>query len=97
MSASDRESDFSGRPIPELIKHLWDLYFMMSLDPALEASADHVRQAVQTLEEIRRLAYQISEEKGEDKEPASKTGDTENDKSKLTWLRSARPGSPLKH
>ncbi len=99
MDSSEGADDFSARSVPELIKHLWDLYLVMSLDPALEATAAHIRQAALTLEHTRRLAYEICQEGPP--QTACKTKavaseeHTEGEPTK--WLQGAKTGSQLKH
>ncbi len=60
MKTSTPRRDFSPDSVPELIKKLWKLYFDMSLDPALEESAEHVRLAAISLENTRRIALEIA-------------------------------------
>jgi hypothetical protein len=60
MKPDDSQTDLAEMSVPELIKHLWDLYLSMSLDPALLESAEHIREAVLSLETTRRLAYQVA-------------------------------------
>jgi hypothetical protein len=102
MMASDGEGGLVPRSIPELIKHLWEMYSVMSRDPALETSAQHLRQAAITLEETRELALQICRE---EQLKASASGAKRSgrrvlpaaDAEKLDWLHEAKAASPLKH
>lgn len=96
MDAFNNE-DFSRRSVPELIKHLWDLYFAMSLDPALESSAEDIRRAAQKLEHARRLAYEIAQEETRKKPRKSKAKQADEEPTQRDWLQTAKPGSPLKH
>lgn len=88
-----------SQPVPELIKQLWNLYFEMSLDPQLEASAAHIRSAALTLEHTRRVAFEITQET-----PYDDIGDADMDdsrpakenKQKLP-VRSQKFGSVMKH
>ena len=62
MKISTSRKNHKPQPVPELIKELWNLYFEMSLDPDLEASAVHVRSAALTLEHTRRMALEVTQE-----------------------------------
>jgi hypothetical protein len=62
MTTSNSRNGCKPRPVPELIKELWSLYFELSLDPLLEASAAHVRSAALSLEHTRRMAYEVTQE-----------------------------------
>jgi hypothetical protein len=62
MKTSTSRKTHKPQPVPELIKELWNLYFEMSLDPDLEASAVHVRSAALTLEHTRRMALEVAQE-----------------------------------
>jgi|SRR5688572_24896235 hypothetical protein len=101
MTASDGEGGLVPRSIPELIDHLWEVYSMMSRDPALETSAQHLRQAAITLEETRKLALQIClEEQRKAKATAAKRAAcaiAPADAESLDWLNSAKPASDMKH
>ena len=101
MMASDGEGGLVPRSIPELIKHLWEMYSVMSRDPALETSAQHLRQAAITLEETRELALQICrEEQLKAKTGASKRaarGRSPADTESFEWLNNAKAASELKH
>lgn len=99
MKPLDGQDDIAAKNVPELIKHLWEVYMHMSLDPVLSASAEHVKHAALTLEHIRRLALEISQEgpsqaQGTDKRRTRQ--DTHEDAG-LDWLRIAKAGSPTKH
>jgi len=99
MNARDGEDDLIPQTIPELIKHLWELYSMMSLDPALEPSAEQVKQAALTLERTRRLAFEVYREEGQ--EPArvagKKRAEAGRERARANWLRNAKSASQLKH
>ena len=60
MKSFDSQDDLTANTVPELIKHLWELYMSMSLDPALAPSADHIRQAALVLESTRRMALEVT-------------------------------------
>lgn len=99
MSAFDDVDDLSTKSVPELIKHLWDLYFFMSLDPALESAAEHVKEAALRLEYTRKLAFEIYRE-GSNKEPGNTKAELqEEDKEAETgaWLHTTKTASQLKH
>jgi hypothetical protein len=96
MTASDGESGLVPRSIPELIEHLWEMYTVMSRDPALETTAAHLRQAAITLEETRELALQI----GREEQRKAKAGSSKRAACAApteTWLHKAKAASPLKH
>jgi hypothetical protein len=98
MNASEEQADLSRKSVPELIKHLWDLHFAMALDPALASSAAHVKEAALTLEHIRRIAFEISQEEKQRKQRrAPKSKQCQKDTANLNWLRAAKAGSDLKH
>jgi hypothetical protein len=101
MMASDGEGGLVPRSIPELIKQLWEMYAVMSRDPALETSAQHLRQAAITLEETRELALQVGrEEQRKARLGAAKRGRgalPAGDAEPLDWLHVAKAASPLKH
>jgi hypothetical protein len=98
MMASDGDGDLVPRSIPELIKHLWDMYFAMARDPALEQSAQHLRQAAITLEETRRLAAEIcQEEQRKTKRSPSRKPAARKPVSPMEWLENAKTASQLKH
>lgn len=63
MTTSNSRKTYKSQPVPERIKELWNLYFEMSLDPELEASAEHIRNAALTLERIRRMAFEVAQER----------------------------------
>jgi hypothetical protein len=87
------------RNISDLIAYLWKLYDTMTLDPALTASAEHIRRAVLELEQTRRLAWEVYQEEqalqggAPTKEKKRRKKDAENP---ADWLRDVRPASPLK-
>lgn len=99
MNASDDAVDFPTRSIPELIKHLWDLYVVMSLDPALESSSEHIKQAALTLEHVRKLAFEVCQEGPPQKPHTVKAAlpDEDMDAEAAKWLRVAKAGSQMKH
>jgi hypothetical protein len=99
MKPLDGQDDLNAKNVPELIKHLWEVYMHMSLDPVLIASAEHVKQAALTLEHIRRLALEISQEAPARQAGAGKrrTRQVTREEAGLDWLRAAKAGSPSKH
>ena len=99
MKPLDGQDDLTAKNVPELIKHLWEVYMHMSLDPVLSASAEHVKQAALTLEHIRRLALEISQEEPARTSAAGKrrTRQVTRGEAGLEWLRGAKAGSPSKH
>jgi hypothetical protein len=62
MTTSNPRKGYKSQPVPDLIKQLWTMYFEMSLDPELEAGAQHVRNAALALEHTRRMAYEVMQE-----------------------------------
>lgn len=97
MTSFDRQDDLTASTVPELIKHLWELYMGMSLDPALVASAQHIKQAALVLEFTRRMALEVTEEprRGrQGKRRAKSGGELQSD---LEWQTDGRPASPTKH
>lgn len=99
MSASDDPDDLTAKSVPELIKHLWDLYFFMSLDPALESAARHVKEAALTLEHTRKLAFEIYRE-GCKKEPVNAKRELQEEDKEAdagAWLHTTKAASQLKH
>ena len=62
MTTSNPRKGYKSQPVPDLIKHLWTIYFEMSLDPELEAGAVHVRNAALALEHTRRVAFDVAKE-----------------------------------
>lgn len=100
MDAFDDDTGhLSTKSIPELIKHLWGLYFAMSFDPALASSAEHLRQAALTLEHARRVAFEVSQEDQPDTSPADAEGAEDEDQNheRAGHFRRGAPGSLLKH
>jgi hypothetical protein len=99
MKSFDSQDDLTANTVPELIKHLWELYMGMSLDPALAASAQHVKQAALVLEFTRRMALEVTEEpqsrRGRQGKRRAKSGGEL--KSELDWQAGGRPASPTKH
>lgn len=99
MNDSDDVDGFPTKSIPDLIKHLWDLYVDMSKDPALEATAEYIKQAVLTLEHTRRLAFEVYQE-----QPARRSSaavavlpDEDMDTEAGNWIRIPKAGSHSKH
>ena len=92
--------DQSPTSISDLIAHLWKLYYSMSLDPALSASAEHVREAVIELEETRRIAWEVYREEQEARSASprrkSKKSQKNETESPADWFRNLPPASPLK-
>jgi hypothetical protein len=89
-----------SRNVSDLITHLWKLYYDMSLDPALAASAEHVRKAALELEETRRIAWEVYREE-QAAHAASAPRKPRRRRKKETesaadWLRDVPPASPLK-
>ena len=99
MNASDGDSELIPGTIPELIQHLWNLYEAMSRDPALASSAEKVREAAMSLEETRKIAFEVcQEERRKGKRPATpKSEKTDKVLENTNWLRDARTASALKH
>jgi hypothetical protein len=99
MKSFDSQDDRTAATVPELIKHLWDLYMSMSLDPALAPSADHVRKAALVLETTRRMAHQVTvEPRSRRTKPAKRTPKSGGERqAELDWHMNARPASPTKH
>ncbi len=99
MKPFDSQDDLTTKNVPELIKHLWEVYMQMSLDPALRASAEHVKLAALTLENTRRLALQVSLETPLRQSGSSRrrSRHTTAEQAELDWLRVAKAGSPSKH
>jgi hypothetical protein len=74
------------------------MYFAMARDPALEQSAQHLRQAAITLEETRRLAAEIcQEEQRKTKRAPSRKPAARKPVSPIEWLENAKTASQLKH
>ncbi|WP_088348182.1 MULTISPECIES: hypothetical protein [Rhodomicrobium] len=98
MKPFDGQDDLNTKNVPELIKHLWEVYMQMSLDPALRASADHIKQAALTLEHTRRLALEISQETPRAGASGKRRArQLTREDAGLDWLRVAKAGSPSKH
>jgi hypothetical protein len=99
MKPCGSQGEVADRSVPELIKQLWQLYLDMSLDPVLADSAEHIKQAVLTLETTRRLAHQVALEgqgrrSGGKRRKAKAEGDRQ---SELDWHEDGRPASHTKH
>jgi hypothetical protein len=96
MKSFDSQDDLTTNTVPELIKHLWELYMSMSLDPALAPSADHIRQAALVLESTRRMAQEvIVEAQSRRAKPAKRRAKSNGERqTELDWH---RPASPTKH
>jgi hypothetical protein len=92
--------DQSPQSISDLIAHLWKLYYSMILDPALSASAEHIRHAVIELEETRKIAWEVYREEQEARAASprqkSKKRRKNETESPADWLRNLPPASPLK-
>jgi hypothetical protein len=103
MKPNDSQLNSITDSIPELIKHLWDLYMAMSMDPALADSAAHIKEAVLTLEYTRRLAFQVTQEDAKQPGRTSRRKKPEliakeqEEAEQQAWLRALKAGSPLKH
>ena len=102
MKSNDSPRNPITDSIPELIKHLWDLYMAMSMDPALALSADYVKEAALMLEYTRRLAFEVSEDAAKQPGRPSRRKKAplaakEKEDADLVWLRAAKAGSQLKH
>ena len=99
MKPFDSQHDLTANSVPELIKHLWELYMGMSLDPALAASAEHIRQAALVLESTRRMAHQITvEARGQRAKPKRASARSKREHQvELEWQVAGRPISPTKH
>jgi hypothetical protein len=99
MKQFDSQDDLTANSVPELIKHLWELYMGMSLDPALAASAEHIKHAALVLESTRRMAHQVTVEarnqRGKPKRAGSKS--KQERQAELEWQVGGRPASPTKH
>ena len=98
MKPFDSQDDLTANKVPELIKHLWELYMSMSLDPALVPSADHIRQAALVLECTRRMAHEVTvEAQSRRAKPAKRRSKSEGERqSELDWQSDGRPTSPTK-
>jgi hypothetical protein len=97
MKSFDGQDDLTANTVPELIKHLWELYMSMSLDPALAPSAEHIKQAAVVLESTRRMAHEVTLE-GRRAKPAKRRTKSHGERqSELEWLVDGRPASPTKH
>ena len=99
MKSFDSQDDLTATTVPELIKHLWELYMSMSLDPALVPSADHIRQAALVLESTRRMAHEVTVGSRSRRAKSTKRrakSDAER-QSEIDWHTGGRPASPTKH
>ncbi len=99
MKSFDSQDDLTANTVPELIKHLWELYMSMSLDPALAPSAEHIKQAALVLESTRRMAHEVTIEAQSRRAKPSKrrTKSAGERQSELEWQLDRRPASPTKH
>lgn len=106
MKLGDSPHNLNTKSIPELIKQLWELYMVMSLDPVLVGSADHIKQAALALEHTRLLAFQVSQDAARQqgrrlrrrrRQPEAASQAPAEDADDLAWLRQAKAGSHLKH
>lgn len=99
MTISNSRKTYKSQPVPERIKELWNLYFEMSLDPELEACAEHIRNAALALEQTRRVAFEVAQEASlEGGEILDEANDTslEEDEPFLS-VRNQKFGSVMKH
>jgi hypothetical protein len=108
MKPGDSPHNLNTKSIPELIKQLWELYMVMSLDPVLASSADHIKQAALSLEHTRLLAFQVSQDAARQQSRRLRRRQRRPDATAtaqqapaedvdLAWLRLAKAGSQLKH
>jgi hypothetical protein len=99
MKPFDSQDDLTANSVPELIKHLWELYMGMSLDPALVASAEHIRLAALVLESTRRMAHQVTVEAQSQRAKVARRKSRSNGDhpSDAEWNAEGRPASPTKH
>ncbi len=99
MKPFDSQDTRTAKTVPELIKHLWELYLGMSLDPALADSAEHIKQAALVLESTRRIAHQVSlEAQSQQTKPEKRKSKSGGERqSELEWHTAVRPASPTKH
>lgn len=97
MKPFDSQDDLTANTVPELIKHLWGLYMSMSLDPALAASAQHIKQAALVLESTRRMAHQVTVEAQRPKSARRKGKANGEHQADAEWRAAGRPVSPTKH
>jgi hypothetical protein len=105
MKPGDSLQNLKTRPVPDLIKQLWELYMVMSVDPVLAGCADHIRQAALMLEHTRMLAMQVSQDavrqegrrKRRRRRQPDATSQNSTESAELAWLRLAKAGSQLKH
>ena len=99
MKSFDSQDDLTANTVPELIKHLWELYLSMSLDPALAPSADHIRQAALVLKSTRRMALEVTiEAQSRRAKPAKRKSKSDGARqTELEWQMAGRPTSPTKH
>jgi hypothetical protein len=92
--------DEAPQNISDLIAYLWKLYDAMTLDPALSASAEHIRRAVLELEQTRRVAWEVYREEQAAHQPVpsrkGKKRRKQDAESPTDWLRDVLPASPLK-
>jgi hypothetical protein len=99
MKSFDSQDDLTANTVPELIKHLWELYMSMSLDPALAPCAVYIRQAALVLETTRRMAHEVAVEARPRRSKGAKRRNKSDSElqSELEWLGDGRPTSPTKH
>lgn len=98
MKPFDSQDDLTASSVPDLIKHLWELYMGMSLDPALAASAEHIKHAALVLESTRRMAHQVTVEARGPRAKTKRAGSkSKRDQAELEWQVAGRPASPTKH
>jgi hypothetical protein len=99
MKPFDSQDDLTANSVPELIKHLWELYMGMSLDPALAVSAEYIKHAALVLESTRRMAHQVTLEARSQRARPKRTGpkSKREHQADLEWQLAGRPLSPTKH
>jgi hypothetical protein len=99
MKPFDSQDDLTANTVPELIKHFWGLYMSMSLDPALAASAEHIKQAALVLESTRRMAHQVTVEARSQRGKSARRRNKSNGEHQadLEWPAEDGPTSPTKH
>lgn len=97
MTTSNPRKGYKSQPVPELIKDLWNLYFEMSLDPALATGATHIRNAALELEHTRRMAFEVAQEAPEKALYEAGGEDTHPEDEREFFTRNQKFGSVMKH
>lgn len=98
MTNPTSKKNYKPLSVPERIKQLWNLYLEMSLDPSLEASAEHVKAAVLTLEHIRKIALDVTmEERPEGMHDTTAEENLVDEEEFFERLRKQQFGSVMKH